>query len=286
MLSRTDLAVEKLENGGISDFGIRREYIKKKTCELTVIRVENETGAKNIGKPIGTYITLEMPAFFDNGGIQSDAENIFCEQLSRLLPKGEKTVLVVGLGNSKITPDALGPATADGVLATRHITRELAEQIGLDGIKSVAVLTTGVLGQTGIETSEIILGTVKKIDPKAVIVVDALAARSVKRLGCTVQFSDTGISPGSGVNNARCEISEKLLGVPVIAIGVPTVVDAATLIEDLTGNVDIGICDAAKMMVTPKEIDMMIDRAAAFISHCVNRVLQPEIEPEILRLLV
>lgn len=146
---------------------------------------------------------------------------------------------MVGLGNSDITPDALGPKTAKDIFSTRHITKSLAEEVGLPSLRPVSSASPGVLGQTGIESAEMIRGIMNETSPDAVITVDALSARSIKRLGCTVQMTNTGIVPGSGVGNHRAEISRKTLGVPVIAIGVPTVVDAAALVFDITGNENI-----------------------------------------------
>lgn len=210
-------------------------------------------------------------------------------ELFSLVPQ-DGVVLVVGLGNTNITPDALGPKTASRVLATRHITQEIARSVGLEGLRGVAVLSPGVLGQTGIETSEIIMGTIQRVNPSAVIVIDALASRRLSRLGCTVQMADTGISPGSGVGNVRTEISQDTLGVPVISVGVPTVVDATTLAYDLIGTQpqDTQLVEprGAKMIVTPREIDILIDRAAQLLSHSINCALQPSIEPDILLSLV
>ena len=192
-------------------------------------------------------------------------------------------MLVAGIGNKDITPDALGPRCAEGIFSTRHITSELAEEIGLDFLNPVCSLATGVLGQTGIETGEIIKSVADAIKPKAVIVIDALAAAGLERLGRTVQITDTGITPGSGVGNKRAEISKNTLGVPVIAIGVPTVVDAVTLARAMTGNkTATESSEAQNMMVTPREIDVMIERAAKLISLCVNCALQPETDPELL----
>ena len=154
------------------------------------------------------------------------------KEIRSLLPE-KGLVLVAGLGNSDITPDDLGPRTANMILATRHISEELARAVGLIGLRPVAVLAPGVLGQTGIETGELLYSIVQRLSPAALIVVDALASRRLDRLGCTLQISDTGISPGSGVGNARPHISRETMGVPVISMGVPTVVDAATLAADL-----------------------------------------------------
>ena len=210
--------------------------------------------------------------------MNENAINAVCDELIEFLPKG--LVLVAGLGNTAITPDAIGPKAANGVLATRHIEGEIARSIGLDDMRPVAVISPGVLGQTGIETGEIIAGIAKLINPAAVIVIDALASRCLSRLGCTIQMSDTGICPGSGVGNARAEISKKTIGVPVISVGIPTVVDAVTLAQDLTGHE----CEktvnprGAKMIVTPQEIDLLVSRGASTVSMAINYALQQGID--------
>ena len=191
-------------------------------AKVTRIKVTNRAGEKALGKPVGSYITIEVPRLTDDAALDDDFLSCVKNELSRLLP-GDGPVFVCGVGNTEITPDALGPHTAAGVLATRHISGELARSVGLGDLRPVSVLSPGVLGQTGIETGEILLGIVEKVKPGAVIVIDALASRKLSRLGCTVQMSDTGISPGAGVGNARKEISRDTLGVSVISVGVPIV---------------------------------------------------------------
>lgn len=199
------------------------------------------------------------------------------------MPGKKENLLIAGLGNTDITPDAVGPLTVKHILATRHISGQFAENIGLKGLKSVSVIAPGVLGQTGIETTELIKGAIAAVKPDAVIVIDALAAMSAERLFKTVQLCDTGISPGSGVKNARREISGKTLGIPVIAIGVPTVTDADSLAYELTGKEPEKSCD---MFVTPKEVDLLCDRISEILSSALNRFLQPEIEEDIISQLV
>ncbi len=282
---RTDLALEQKETKKGEIAGVISTEEKTGALTVTRIKVTDEHGAAALKKSIGDYITVEIPPIDRHGGQWSQTVQVVVKELRALLGQTNGTVLVVGIGNTDITPDALGPKTALGVLATRHISRELCSQIGLDGLKSVAVLAPGVLGQTGMELQEIIKGAVENIKPCAVIAVDALAARRVSRLGRTVQLSNTGISPGSGVNNARKELSRKTLGIPVIAMGVPTVVDARTLIYDFCGSTPKGSTDE-NMIVTPREIDLMIDRAAELLSFSINVCLQPETDPEIIRALV
>ena len=284
MNARTDLAIEKDSFiSGDRPKGIRRKIFETEKTKVTKISVLDKEAAEAIGKPVGEYITVELDEFSYDTELLDDRMKSISTQISSLLPKGDGTVLVAGIGNKDITPDALGPRCAEGIFSTRHITSELAEEIGLDFLNPVCSLATGVLGQTGIETGEIIKSVADAIKPKAVIVIDALAAAGLERLGRTVQITDTGITPGSGVGNKRAEISKNTLGVPVIAIGVPTVVDAVTLARAMTGNkTATESSEAQNMMVTPREIDVMIERAAKLISLCVNCALQPETDPELL----
>lgn len=284
MNARTDLAIEK-DSFILGDRpkGIRRKIFETEKTKVTKISVLDKEAAEAIGKPVGEYITVELDEFSYDTELLDDRMKSISTQILSLLPKGDGTVLVAGIGNKDITPDALGPRCAEGIFSTRHITSELAEEIGLDFLNPVCSLATGVLGQTGIETGEIIKSVADAIKPKAVIVIDALAAAGLERLGRTVQITDTGITPGSGVGNKRAEISKNTLGVPVIAIGVPTVVDAVTLARAMTGNkTATENAEAQNMMVTPREIDVMIERAAKLIALCVNCALQPETDPELL----
>lgn len=282
---RTDLALEKEEfithpeNTGIKK---RKKHTEK--TEVTEIEIVSSDGERAIGKPKGRYITVEMSEFSYDSEILDDRLKSLTAEIKRLIPDGENPVLVAGIGNENITPDALGPLCAKSIFSTRHIDNKLAYEIGFKSLHPVCTLATGVLGQTGIETGEIIKSVVSSISPRAVILVDALAAASLSRLGKTVQITDTGITPGSGVGNSRAEISEKTLGVPVIAIGVPTVVDAVTLARDITENAELENTaeNAKNMMVTPREIDVMVKRAAKLIALSINCALQPEIEPDIL----
>lgn len=267
---RTDLALERAEISEKSINGVLFDEEKIEDITVSRLEIQNETGAENLKKPIGKYITLSLPRFTKSGGLDIRAANLLAREIRRLLPSKTGSVLVAGLGNTAITPDSLGPEVAERIIATRHISKEMRTQLGLGKLMPVSVLTPGVLGQTGIETGEILLGTVERIRPSAVIVIDALAARSLERLGSTVQLSDTGICPGSGVGNARMEISRSTLGVPVISVGVPTVVDINTLLYDVGAEKSREV----DMIVTPKEVDMMIDRAAELIAVGINSSLQ------------
>lgn len=287
---RTDLALERRELlGGDTPDGVKSRTSYEQNAVITAIDITNEAGAKSIGKPVGRYVTVEVPPFSQDAELLDGRLTAITNELRRLLPESG-LVLVAGLGNGNITPDALGPLTADRIFATRHISGELAQSLGFEDLRPVAGVAPGVLGQTGIETGEIISGLVKILKPCAVVTVDALASRKLSRLGCTVQLSDTGIAPGSGVGNARLPIDEKTVGVPVIAVGVPTVVDAATLAVDLTQDMD-GAPDeetlrqaveprGASMMVTPREIDLLVERAARLVSLGINCALQPSVSPE------
>lgn len=287
---RTDLALERKEYIRKEELdGIREEKKETHGVRVTTITVENEKGEKLLSKPKGKYITMEIGSFMKNADLFSGRLTALSEELSSLIPK-EGTVLVVGLGNEKITPDALGPRCISLILATRHISEEFAKAIGFENLRSVAAIVPGVLGTTGIETAESIEGIAERIKPSCVIVIDALAARSTERLGTTVQITDTGVSPGSGVGNKRNRIDRDSMGVPVIAIGVPTVVDAATVAYDALQSAGMSETERERllkvseenelMMVTPKEIDNVIDRAATLVAMSINSALQPNIPPE------
>ncbi|MDD3692315.1 MAG: GPR endopeptidase [Oscillospiraceae bacterium] len=282
MQFRTDLAIEAVKAAPETKLpGIRQESQQIEDIKLTKIYIENEQGEKELGRPKGTYITAELPPLSDDEENMEQKATVLGAELRSLLPE-QGTVLVVGLGNQSVTPDALGPRSAGMVLATRHIEGEFARSTGLDKLRSAAVFVPGVLGQTGVESSEMVRGICGIVKPAAVIVIDALAARSVERLGCTVQICDTGIAPGSGVGNNRIALNRETLGVPVIGLGVPTVVDARTVAMDLTGREESGeqvTPRGSEMMVTPREIDLIIRRASNLIAMMVNAALQPEYSP-------
>lgn len=282
MSIRTDLAVE-LSGGENEEIrGVEKEIKKEGEIRVSSIKITSKEGEEAVGKPMGSYITLEFPPIYKICDY-SELQNSVVSALAQLLPEGKESILIAGLGNTEITPDAVGPLTAKQILATRHISGQFAENIGLKGLKSVSVITPGVLGQTGIETAELIKGAVTAVKPDAVIVIDALAAKSAERLFRTVQLCNTGISPGSGVKNSRRELSEKTLGVPVIALGIPTVTDADTLALELTGKEPERPTD---MFVTPKEVDLLVERISELLALSLNRFLQPEIDGEIISQLV
>lgn len=284
MQQRTDLALENKEMHNSLPKGVTCKEEITGEAKVTIIDIISEEGEKALGRRMGKYITVEVPAFSDNVHSE-ELLNTVIGQLNFLLPKGE-SVLVVGLGNRNITPDALGPLACDSILATRHIENELARSAGLEKINSISVLVPGVLGQTGIEAFNIIKGVVEEISPSVVIVIDALASLNVSRLGCTLQMSNTGIEPGAGVGNARFEISQNTLGIPVIAMGVPTVVDATNLVRDLVGEGADLQPDGRQMIVTPREIDLLIDRAATLISEVINFALNPNISRDLIKSII
>lgn len=231
-----------------------------------------------MGRDAGRYVTVTLPPLTDHAFLPEERYGCLSDQLSPMLP-GSGTVLVVGLGNTEITPDALGPRAAAMIPATRHIMAELERSTGGAALRSCAVIAPGVLGQTGVEAVELIRSVCRAIKPSAVVAIDALASRSLERLGCTVQISDAGIHPGSGVGNCRPAITRDELGVPVIAVGVPTVVDASTLAADLIGTERPVQPGGRSMIVTPREIDLLINRAARLIALAINAALHPTVDP-------
>lgn len=283
---RTDLALEKRELLGREEpEGVESEESDQGGVKFTKIRVINEKGSEALGKPIGTYITAEIPELMKNPVTDEDMIEAVAAQLRSLLPK-EGSILAVGLGNTRITPDAVGPKSVSMVLATRHIGKELSDEIGLGELRSVAGFVPGVLGRTGLEAAESVKGLVGAVSPSAIIVVDALAARKLSRLGTTIQISDIGIIPGSGVGNARKEITERSVGVPVISVGIPTVVDVGTLVADLTGSNSEIPSENRDMIITPREIDIVIERASELIGMSINKALQPDISVDEMMMLV
>lgn len=280
---RTDLAMEGAEpHRGSLPAGVSVDEYEFGSLTIHSVKITGKEGAEAIGKPVGEYTTITTPPFYGSVEVEEEEISAIAREIAAMLPK-QGLILVVGLGNNDITPDAVGPRTAHQILATRHISGELAEKSGIGALRPAAAIAPGVLGQTGIETSEIIRSIVRDIRPSAVVVVDALAARSASRLGNTIQIANSGISPGSGVMNSRKELSERTLGVPVVSIGIPTVVDAATLAGDLLEG---GEDDLEKrrqlfeprgqsMMITPREIDVLIGHACRTLALAINKAFQP-----------
>ncbi len=282
MQIRTDLALEQREIAGDIPSGVLYNEETEGDIKITRISIENEQGEKALSKPKGKYITVEIPSLEFRAQNEKEIKKLSLEIEKLISKKGE--ALILGLGNKNITPDSLGPLVCEKVLATRHIRKELGESVGIKAARSVSVIAPGVLGQTGLESFEIIKGVAERAKPDFIIAVDALASRRLERLGKTVQIADSGISPGAGVGNKRSEISKNTLGIPVIAIGVPTVVDCETLVCDLTDNEKIKSQKNEKnMIVTPREIDILIQRASVLISSAINMALQKDIDQSVIR---
>ena len=275
------MAIEAREIAGERVAGMDFREYRENDMKISRLTVRNLRAKQILGKEIGTYITIELPSLTDNFRETDDKVKTIGKEIRRLLPVNG-LLLVAGLGNENITPDSLGPKTGGRVLATRHISGELARSSGLDRLRPVAVINTGVTGQTGIETGEYILSVVKRIKPNAVVAIDALASRRIERLGRTVQISDAGISPGAGVGNHRTRINQETLGVPVIAIGVPTVVDARTFADDLLGADDMrrgfSYAQSQPMIVIPREIDLLTERASRLLGFSLNAAMQNSFE--------
>ena len=267
---RTDLAEEKIPETKEFSEGISREEESVEGCRILRIDITSDSAAEKIGKPKGRYITINF-GDINPEDFEKTADCISLE-ISALIPKG--TALVACLGNRNITPDAIGPMASEKIIATRHISDELPELKEFSSLRRVSVITMGVLGQTGIESAEIVKAVSKDINPDFVIVIDALACSDTERLCKTIQISTTGISPGSGVGNNRKELSEKALGIPVIALGVPTVVDMHTIAENLTNSPMNE--EKPNMMVTPRDIDKLVERASRLIAFSLNKSLFPE----------
>lgn len=315
---RTDLAIEakeiyaKKSKKDVID-GVVVENSEEDDVKITRVDIKNDEGERSLNKPKGTYITLDIPKLTNYESEDIDrVGKILGKEILEVIKNtsfsDDMTALVVGLGNWNITPDALGPKVISKVMITRHLKEYVPDSID-EGIRPVCGIAPGVLGTTGMETSEIIKGVVDRIKPNLVICIDALASRKMERVNSTIQIGNTGISPGSGIGNKRMEISEKTLGIPVIAIGVPTVVDAATMandtidlvIEEMTGAAtkgsgfynmlkEIDRSEKEKMiheilnpyigdlLVTPKEVDMVVDILSRVISTGINVALQPALE--------
>lgn len=292
MSFRTDLALETRELLGTNIPGIKHNERMEDNIKITNIEILNDSASQSLKKPKGKYVTIEFPTLTDNFQHSDKRIEIVSKEIASLIPN-KGLVLVVGVGNTDITPDALGPKATSYILATRHIKGELARSTGLDKLRPVSAIFPGVLGQTGIETSEFITSIVNKLKPSCVIIIDALASKQAKHLGCTIQISNTGITPGSGVGNSRPQINKDTLNVPVISIGVPTVVDASTLAYSLINEDkapenlnEIISPHGSDMMVTPREIDLLIERASKLIGLSINCALQKDFSAEDIYLLV
>lgn len=284
MAFRTDLAVEAIENHKTAAAlpHVRQSDRTLEGFAVHEVRILSEDAAREIGKPQGRYLTLELDALIRR---EEDAFPRACKALSTLLREllphlNDGPVLIAGLGNRMITPDAIGPQTADHVIATRHLVAQ-SPAIFADW-RPVSALAPGVLGQTGVETGEVICGVLDRVRPAAVIAVDALAAGRLSRLLRTVQLADTGITPGAGVGNARAALNKETLGVPVIAVGVPTVVDGATLAHEISSQLGQPACEALDdlsqpVMITTRDIDREVADISRMIGYAVNMALHPHL---------
>ena len=307
---RTDLAVERrdvykkannLENE-IDGIESQKEEVDK-NLKIERVFITNENGEKAVGKPRGTYVTIDIK----NLKIARDEEiqkasDVLTSELSKILDKHvtrKEEMLVVGLGNVYATPDSLGPKVINEIDVTRHLIKYLPQYVD-ENTRNVCAIAPGVLGTTGMETLEILKGIVENVKPKVVIVIDSLASRSIERISSSLQISDTGIVPGAGVGNARAELSQTTLGIPVIALGIPTVVELATLVsdgidifinrlqekaqsndylnqlqkndkyEDVKDALNIG---EYNMIVTPKEIDELIENMKDIVARGINQTI-------------
>ncbi len=293
-MRRTDLALEARElwqeqAGALTALpGVEARDGYREGISVNTVKILDGRGEKALGKPRGTYVTLTLE------GLASREEGVFqrsvqavAGELSPLLEEVPEKglVLVAGLGNRAITPDAIGPKVHENVLITRHLVRQMPEHFG--SLRPVASLAAEVMGTTGVESGELVRAVCEKIRPACVVAVDALASRSVARLCKTVQIADTGITPGSGVGNHRMGLTQDTLGVPVIALGVPTVVDGATLAADLLGTDDLpDLGEGKDLLVTPKDIDSQVNDLAKVIGYGLSMALQPGISLEELELLL
>ena len=310
---RTDLAIESAQDfsrGGQSLEGVsvRERDVENGEIHITHVHIKDETGARKLQKPVGRYITLETPYLAkEDRSYHQEITSALMEELRHLIPDiNTKKILVVGIGNREITPDALGPMVVDHLFITRHLVREYGENSKVTrGLGTVSAIAPGVMAQTGMEGREVICGIIHETHPDVAIIIDALAARSVSRLNTTIQLTDTGISPGSGVGNHRHGLNRESLGIPVVAIGIPTVIDAATIVNDTMNSLmgaleqrgvyqdvydavrsfdhqekyllmrELMAPEVANMFVTPKDIDETIGRISYTISEAINSICHP-----------
>ena len=295
---RTDLAVEAAqlwrESGGAGALpGVTQEEAVREGFQVETVRILDKRGAEALGKPEGNYVTLSLAGLArrEKDAFGRAARAVAAELSALLKLEPGESVLVVGLGNRAITPDDIGPRAADHTLATRHLVEQVPEHFA--SFRPVAALAAGVLGITGVESGELVRAVADRISPARVVAVDALASRSLSRVCATVQLSDTGIVPGSGVGNARFALNQETLGVPVIAVGVPTVVDAATLAADVLAqagrdNLDPDALRGAGdgLLVTPRDIDQRVADLAKVIGYGIDLALQPDLTIEDIDLLL
>ena len=288
---RTDLAMESFNEGEQSP-GVQVSHWDAADVRMTEVIISDEEAARQLGKPCGAYLTMECGLLRERDPEARIAVSaLLGEELGRMIrSESDAPVLVIGLGHRFITPDSLGPLAVDKTLVTRHM---LQTEYARSDMRSVCAIAPGVLGVTGVETMEMVQGLTEKLRPRAIVCIDSLAARASERIGSTIQLTDAGIQPGGGVGNHRQPLTRETLGTDVIAVGMPTVVYAATLARDAFAALsarngdqpDDGALDAmerellsealGEMIVTPREIDAIVQDAAAVIAAGVNRALQP-----------
>lgn len=282
---RTDLALEQAEifltdKGKKSGVEVEEYFASDDRIKVSKVSILTKNAAKKMGKPMGDYITIEAADMADSDeGYHEEVSECMANELAKLMPKEKQlsSVLVVGLGNRAVTADSLGPKVVDHLYITRHLLRAYGKDaFGGKEVREISSLEPGVMAKTGMETLEIVRGVISDVKPEILLVVDALAARSVKRLNRTIQMTNTGISPGSGVGNHRHALTKESLGIPVVAIGIPTVVDAATIARDAM-NATYEFSELNNMYLTGKDIDSVIGRVSFTVSEGLNRVLAKEV---------
>lgn len=292
MFFRTDLAVERREifkrankiNSEID--GIKIETKNLNDIKVTNVKIENEKGSEALKRKIGNYITIDLDTI-NNLSLEKEKEviQVFSDELKMIIDQHidkSDEILIVGLGNLNATPDSFGAKVVENIEITRHIKMFLPNAIDKT-VRSVSAIVPGVLGTTGIETIEIVKGITNNIKPKLIIAIDSLCSKNIDRIGKSIQISDTGIVPGGGVGNRQEELSEETLGIPVVGVGIPTVLDAATIVIDTLNNCDIQInedelvnkmkLNKFNFIVTPKEIDELIDNMSSIISDVINEIV-------------
>lgn len=284
MFFGTDLAMERREIAGDIE-GLTHSEQTVGDATVSTIEVTTPEAAKALGKPEGRYITVSVPSMRASRELFDGRVQAVADCLARLLPQ-DGGVLVVGLGNLAITSDAIGPKCAEKVFATSHIDKQLAQELGFAQLRKVSVLAPGVAGKTGLEASHVIRSICADLHPAVIIAVDALAARDLARVGTTIQMTDTGVAPGSGVGNARKVLNRQNLGIPVIAVGIPTVIHILHAALGLFGDaltdekVNAAKDEYRNTIVTVREADTMVERAAALTAMAINKALQPSLSQE------
>lgn len=303
--ARTDLALEARESitdadGALHGVKVEEAYDRETDIRVTRVEITTKNAARAMGKPMGAYVTIEAPGMQEpDEGFHREVSEVLARQLLKIIPNAgsEKEIMVVGLGNREVTADALGPHVVDQLCVTRHIIREYGKAAyNRERMHRISSMEPGVMGKTGMEAAEMIRGVVEQTKPELLVVVDALAARNTKRLNRTIQITDTGIQPGSGVGNHRNALTRESMGIPVIAIGVPTVVDGATIVMDAFEKLLEGVGEAERreclgecrsalselhnMYVTSKDIDAVIRRVSYTVSEGINLALSMELSTE------